>query len=109
MFGDGFEVHSMLGDLWLRFGLFGAAMLITMLVLVALGTASQVAHRTATGLTIFLTIQVFWDSLFAPFFSTSSSTLVLAVALLLGPATASRRTRERGFVSFGSRDAVEAE
>ncbi|WP_417554609.1 hypothetical protein [Microbacterium sp.] len=102
MFGEGFEVHSVLGDLWLRFGLFGAAMLIVMLVAVALGTANQVSRRNATGLTIFLTIQIFWDSFFAPLFSTSISTAVLAVALVLAPrASALDRTIESEFVSFG--------
>jgi len=87
MFGNGFEVHSMLGDLWIRFGLFGAAMLIVALVIITLGTAGQVAKRAASGLMIFLAIQVFWDSLFAPFFSTSISTLVLGVALAMVPRT----------------------
>jgi len=102
MFGDGYEVHSMLGDLWIRFGLFGAAMLIAMLVVVALGTAGQVARRQASGLTIFLTIQVFWDSMFAPFFSTSISTLILGVALMLAPraTAAARRSSSPDFVSF---------
>lgn len=85
MFGNGFEVHSMLGDLWIRFGIFGAALLVVMLVVIALGTAGQVARRQASGLMIFLAIQVFWDSLFAPFFSTSISTLVLGVALVMVP------------------------
>ncbi|WP_136054208.1 hypothetical protein [Microbacterium sp. K24] len=85
MFGNGFEVHSMLGDLWIRFGLFGAALLIVALVIITLGTAGQVAKRAASGLMIFLAIQVFWDSLFAPFFSTSISTLVLGVALAMVP------------------------
>lgn len=102
MFGGGFEVHSMLGDLWLRFGLLGAAMLVAMLVTVALGTAGQVAQRRASGLTIFLTIQVFWDSLFAPFFSTSISTLILAVAFMMVPRATSTTDRRDGaeFVSF---------
>ncbi|PCE16309.1 hypothetical protein AUC47_00180 [Microbacterium sp. SZ1] len=102
MFGNGYEVHSMLGDLWIRFGLFGAALLVVLLVIVALGTAGQVAQRRASGLTIFLTIQVFWDSLFAPFFSTSIATLILGVALVMVPrpdrtAEAPART---DFVSF---------
>ncbi|CAH0223621.1 hypothetical protein SRABI76_02575 [Microbacterium oxydans] len=87
MFGNGFEVHSMLGDLWIRFGLFGAAMLVVALVIITLGTAGQVAKRAASGLMIYLAIQVFWDSLFAPFFSTSISTLVLGVALAMVPRT----------------------
>lgn len=93
MFGNGFEVHSMLGDLWIRFGLFGAAMLVVALVIIALGTAGQVAKRAASGLMIFLAIQVFWDSLFAPLFSTSISTLVLGVGLAMVP----RIPRETAF------------
>lgn len=102
MFGNGYEVHSMLGDLWIRFGLFGAALLVVMLVVVALGTAGQVAKRQASGLMIFLAIQVFWDSLFAPFFSTSISTLVLAVALVMVPKKkpAKQFTDSPDFVSF---------
>lgn len=102
MFGNGFEVHSMLGDLWIRFGIFGAALLITMLVVIALGTAALVARRQASGLMIFLAIQVFWDSLFAPFFSTSISTLVLGVALVMVPRRQSEKSRvdRPDFVSF---------
>lgn len=102
MFGNGFEVHSMLGDLWIRFGLFGAALLIVLLVVVGLGTARQVAQRQASGLTIFLTIQVFWDSLFAPFFSTSIATLILGVALVMVPRPQRSRADalDPGFVSF---------
>ncbi|WP_223627486.1 hypothetical protein [Microbacterium sp. EST19A] len=102
MFGNGFEVHSMLGDLWIRFGLFGAAMLIVALVVITLGTAGQVAKRAASGLMIFLAIQVFWDSLFAPFFSTSISTLVLGVALAMVPRTRkdASAVSDPEFVSF---------
>lgn len=100
MFGSGFEVHSMLGDLWLRFGLFGAALLVALLVIIAFGTAAQVAQRAARGLTVFLTIQVFWDSLFAPFFSTSISTLMLAVALTMITPSRRRSPRAEDFVSF---------
>lgn len=106
MFGNGFEVHSMLGDLWLRFGLLGALFLVTMLVVVGLGTARQVAQRQAGGLMIFLAIQVFWDALFAPFFSTSAATLMLAVALAFVPRTGDaerERTAASEFVSFRQR------
>lgn len=102
MFGNGFEVHSMLGDLWIRYGLFGAATLIVLLVVIALGTAGQVAKRQASGLMIFLAIQVFWDSLFAPFFSTSISTLVLGVGLAMVPRRESTVSQadHSDFVSF---------
>lgn len=102
MFGNGFEVHSMLGDLWIRFGIFGAAVLVVALVIIALGTAGQVATRQASGLMIFLAIQVFWDSLFAPLFSTSISTLVLGVALAMVPRTPRKRSaaEDAAFVSF---------
>ncbi|MDQ0726882.1 hypothetical protein [Microbacterium sp. W4I20] len=102
MFGNGFEVHSMLGDLWIRYGIFGALLLVALLVVVALGTAGQVAKRQASGLMIFLAIQVFWDSLFAPFFSTSISTLVLGVGLAMVPRakTAASQAVRSDFVSF---------
>src|SRR5690606_37356785 len=101
-FGSGYEVHSMLGDLWIRFGLAGAALLVTLLIIIGWGTAAQVARRQAGGIMIFLAIQVFWDSLFAPFFSTSSATLALAAALALVPWKEGRAARgdDSEFVSF---------
>lgn len=106
MFGSGYEVHSMLGDLWIRFGPAGAALLVTLLIIIGWGTAAQVARRQAGGIMIFLAIQVFWDSLFAPFFSTSSATLALAAALALVPWKEGRAARDDDseFVSFNRSD-----
>lgn len=85
MLGGGFEVHSLTGDFWLRFGLIGAALLLTLVVLTIVGTARSLVDHAAHGLLIVLAIQVTWDALFSPLFSTSLSTLSLGVALAMIP------------------------
>ncbi len=77
MLGGGFEVHSMLGDFWLRFGVIGASFLMTLIVIIVAGTAYRVPRRRASALMIFLAIQCCWDLLFAPLFYTTISTLLL--------------------------------
>lgn len=85
MFGSGFEVHSILGDLWLRFGVPGCLLAIALLLIVLRGTTYRMADRMAGGLIIYLMLQVVWDTFFTPFFFSTISTLMLAVALCLSP------------------------
>jgi hypothetical protein len=85
MFGSGFEVHSMLGDLWLRFGIPGCLLAVALLFIVLRGTTYRMADRMAGGLIIYLMLQVVWDMFFTPFFFSTISTLMLAVALCLVP------------------------
>ncbi len=86
MFGNGFEVHSVLGDLWIRFGVFGMLLLAGILVIVLSGSLSALAANQARALTTFLTVQCFWEAMFSPLWTTSINILILAVALLAGPA-----------------------
>lgn len=81
MLGNGFELHSIGGDLWAWFGPAGAVLAIVLLALVVWGVAQRVAARRANGLHLFLLFQVGWDTFFSPFFFTTISTLMLAVAL----------------------------
>ena len=81
MLGNGFELHSIAGDLWAWFGFAGGALAITLLALVVWGVAQRLATRRANGLHLFLLFQVGWDTFFSPFFFTTISTLMLAVAL----------------------------
>lgn len=83
LFGNGFELHSVIGDLWARFGLVGLALALTLLTLIILGAASRVADGTASALLAYLTIQAVWDLFFSPFFVTSIATLSLATTLAL--------------------------
>lgn len=83
MFGNGFEVHSGLGDLWLRCGLMGLVFMLAMLWLVLRNSAARLAEGRGRALTTFLTIQVVWDACFSPFYTTAALALMLAIALLV--------------------------
>lgn len=84
MFGGGIEVHSVLGDLWLRFGLAGLAFAIVMLGTIVVGVARQLASGCGQALTTFIAIQVVWDAFFSPFYTTAAQVLMLGVALMVG-------------------------
>ncbi len=81
MFGSGFEVHSVLGDLWIRFGIVGAIFAIAMAAYCVYATAVMISTRSASALTIFLAAHTAWDLFFSPI-RAASYTLVLAVAAL---------------------------
>ncbi|MBO0922206.1 hypothetical protein J1G42_15390 [Cellulomonas sp. zg-ZUI222] len=81
LFGSGFEVHSVLGDLWIRLGPPGAVLAVTVTGLAAAGLVRALARRQASALRVLVTSLVAWDLLFSPFFSTSIAVMVLAVAL----------------------------
>ncbi|MCH1882710.1 hypothetical protein [Agrococcus sp. ARC_14] len=85
MFGGHFEVHSVLGDLWVWFGPLGAAVAILVAATGLFGTASALARRTANGPLVLLTMLGLWDVLFSPML-TSYSTLALLFALAALPA-----------------------
>ena len=93
MFGNGFEVHSGIGDLWLRCGLLGLTFMLAMLWLVLRNSAVRLAEGRGRALTTFLTIQVAWDACFSPFYTTAQLALMLAVALLVPAPRPSSRAR----------------
>ena len=90
MFGAKFEVHSVLGDLWIRYGPLGAVFALTICVLAVYATARHVSLRTAPAALIFLTALGVWDTFFSPML-TSYTTLALMTALALAPATVRSR------------------
>lgn len=85
MFGSGFEVHSVVGDLWIRFGLLGILFLIAILTLVLTRSLSAMAHNQARALATFVTVQCIWEAFFSPLWTTSIYVLILAIALLGRP------------------------
>ena len=84
MFGGHFEVHSVLGDLWIRFGLPGAILAIALTGYCLLALVRRVAQRTASATAVFVVLLTLWNVLFSPL-ATSYRVLALAVALLAIP------------------------
>ena len=99
MFGGHYEVHSVLGDLWIRFGLLGAAMVALMVAVSLIGTVQRIALGLAPAGLILLATLGAWDTLFSPFL-TSYRTLALLFAISAPPAAARWRTAQ------GSRSAT---
>ena len=95
MFGDGIEVHSLLGDLWLLFGIPGMLLALAVLGYVILGMARSLGQRLASGAMLFLTVRLVWDFAFSPFPS-AMDTLMLVVAVALPAVAAGARTKRRG-------------
>lgn len=87
MFGGQYEVHSVLGDLWLRFGPVGAAFALVLLGCAIYAVARAVSLKAAPGIIVWLTLLGAWDTFFSPLL-TSSRTLALLFALTAIPAAA---------------------
>ncbi|MEP6629671.1 MAG: O-antigen polymerase [Lapillicoccus sp.] len=85
LFGQGYEVHSILGDLWIHFGIAGAVLGLTLVGMIVSGAASRIAVGSASALVLYVTVQTVWDQLFSPFYTESIAVLMLAVALTAVP------------------------
>lgn len=84
LFGGGFELHSVAGDLWASFGIPGLAFIGCALVLSLHMLGHGLAARSATSIVIFLSISTLWNILFSPIYG-SLPTLVLTIGLGLVP------------------------
>lgn len=94
MFGGQYEVHSVLGDMWLRFGPVGAVFAIVLVACAVYAVARSVSLRAASGLAVLLTLLGAWDTFFSPLL-TSSRTLALLFAITAIPvAEIARRKAE---------------
>jgi hypothetical protein len=81
MFGTGFELHSVIGDLWAWCGIPGLALAAVLLLFLVARTAVLTTGRAASALLLFLGVKSIWNLLFAPLES-ALTVLVLAVALM---------------------------
>lgn len=82
MFGHGFEVHSVLGDLWILFGIPGAVLAFAAVAFALIGLGDSLSRGTAMAITTFLILRLTWDFAFSPFPSAMNLLpLTLAVAL----------------------------
>ena len=86
MFGTGFELHSVIGDLWANFGIAGVvfALYLVFIVLRALGTA--LSTSTASAALLYLGIKTLWNLMFAPLYS-SVPLMILLLALAFSKRT----------------------
>ena len=82
MFGGTIEVHSVLGDLWARFGIPGLVLAGVILFLVLRGVGAAVAANRASGILIFLVVNTVWVFFFGPLYS-AARLLILALALAM--------------------------
>jgi hypothetical protein len=87
LFGNGFELHSVLGDMWTRFGMVGILATIALVVVLLAGAGSRIASRTSAALVVYVVVKSAWNIPFSPLFS-AVPLLMLAVALCLIPSTA---------------------
>jgi hypothetical protein len=106
MFGSSYEVHSMVGDLWILYGLVGLALAVAFFVVTFQGLSHGLAHRTANVLVVWLAVRMLWNLFFSPVHSSIPLIMLfLAVGLIarerpdeppaLDPAAALRRRGTR--------------
>jgi hypothetical protein len=105
MFASGFEVHSVLGDLWIRFGIFGALLALAIVGYCIYSAASRISTRSASALLVFLTVNTVWDLMFTPL-HTASNMFVLAVTLAALPRRTEPSPKERTPLRIGERNHV---
>lgn len=93
MFGNGIEVHSVVGNLWLLTGIPGMFLALAVIGYVTWGMAHHLSRRIASGAMVFLAVRALWDFAFAPLPS-AMLTLMLCLALTLP-----RRSHSRSSVT----------
>lgn len=82
MFGNGYELHSVIGDMWAAFGIAGLAFTVLAVLYGFRSALGLVASRAAPALLVYLTVRMTWNALFGPVLA-SSTLLAAAVGLLL--------------------------
>lgn len=95
MFGGHFEVHSVLGDMWIMFGPLGALLIMIIVGYGIYSSAGALSTRTASAALVLLVALGTWDMLFSPWL-TSYRTLSLLIALASLPVEATTRERRSG-------------
>lgn len=82
MFGNGFEVHSVLGDMWVLYGIPGMMLALSIAGYTLIGIGRHLSQGVASGAMLFLAFFTLWDFAFSPLPS-AMSTLMLELALVL--------------------------
>lgn len=84
MFGGRFELHSILGDIWVSFGPPGAVLILLVMGIGVYSLARSVPRRVAFGIIGLLVLRGLWDTFFSPA-GPSFRTLALMCALTALP------------------------
>lgn len=66
MFGTQFEVHSVLGDVWIRLGAPAAVFMCLLLALALAGALGELSRRRCPGVVIYLLLLGAWNIFFSP-------------------------------------------
>ena len=93
MFGGQFEVHSVLGDLWIRFGPLGALFTLMLLGISIHAVARAFSRRDASSVMVLLLLLMAWDTFFSPVLP-SYATFALLSALAVSPRSGLRDDSE---------------
>lgn len=94
MFGNQFELHSVLGDAWAGAGFAGIALAVLVVVLILRAVVFLMAQRAASALMLFFAVYGLWNFIFSPLW-TAVTTLGLAVGFAL-EVRGRRRTSHHG-------------
>jgi hypothetical protein len=97
LFGGQFELHSVAGDLWARYGWVGVAFGAAILVIALRCTAAAITRNSASALVVYLTVRAAWDFAFSPLL-TSVLMLTVLAGLVLSPRSDPRGAAEPGRV-----------
>lgn len=82
LFGQQIELHSVIGDLWVQFGLAGLALAAVLVYRLAGALLRQVASTTERSpMVAFLALTALWDMAFSPILALMTVVLAVAVAL----------------------------
>jgi hypothetical protein len=102
MFGSAVEVHSVLGDLWIWFGLAGAALVAVLLIVLVQGATAAYENAAITALLAWITLRGLWDLAFSPF-SSALYIMMLSGSLAIAHATYAHREKIPSLTSLDPR------
>lgn len=77
MFGGAFRLHSIIGELWVIYGIVGLVLGTVLLVTAIQGISLGSRPSGADGLVLVLSFQTLWNCLFSPWYSSIPTTVLL--------------------------------
>ncbi len=102
MFGDGFELHSVVGDLWANFGLVGVLFAAFFLFVLLRSLGTRLSQRTASAIFLYLGIKALWNLMFAPLYSSAPLMILLGGLIFVRSSSSGGSTRNAEFLDDSS-------